>query len=107
MRVLVACAVVAGALLPAGAGAQTLSLTESQALARFSIESPRVQAVRAAVDVAQAEVLAAGRWPNPRLTYNRESVVGISESMFLVSQVLPLTGRRSLDARAASSGSTP
>ena len=102
MRVLVACAVVAGALLPAGAGAQTLSLTESQALARFSIESPRVQAVRAAVDVAQAEVLAAGRWPNPRLTYNRESVVGISESMFLVSQVLPLTGRRSLDARAAS-----
>ena len=102
MRVLVACAALAGALLPVSVGAQTLSLTELQALARFSIESPRVQAVRAAVDVAQAEVLAAGRWPNPRLTYNRESVAGISESMFLVSQVLPLTGRRSLDARAAS-----
>jgi cobalt-zinc-cadmium efflux system outer membrane protein len=102
MRVLVACAVLAGALMPVGAGAQTLSLTESQALARFSIESPRVEAVRAAVDIARAEVLAAGRWPNPRLTYSRESVAGISENMFLVSQVLPITGRRGLDARAAS-----
>jgi outer membrane protein, heavy metal efflux system len=102
MRVLAACAVLAGAVLPVGAGAQTLSLTESQALARLSIESPRVQAVRAAVDVARAEVMVAGRWPNPRLTYNRESVVGVSENMLLVSQVLPLTGRRGLDARAAS-----
>jgi cobalt-zinc-cadmium efflux system outer membrane protein len=102
MRVLAACAVLAAAVLPVGAGAQTLSLTESQALARLSIESPRVQAVRAAVDVARAEVMVAGRWPNPRLTYNRESVVGVSENMLLVSQVLPLTGRRGLDARAAS-----
>lgn len=102
MRVLVACATLAGVLLPVGVGAQTLSLTESQALARLSIESPRVQAVLAAVDVARAEVLAAGRWPNPRLTYNRESVVGVSENMFLISQVLPLTGRRGLDVRAAS-----
>ncbi|MDA1183492.1 MAG: TolC family protein [Acidobacteria bacterium] len=99
---LVACATLAGVLLPVGVGAQTLSLTESQALARLSIESPRVQAVLAAVDVARAEVLAAGRWPNPRLTYNRESVVGVSENMFLISQVLPLTGRRGLDVRAAS-----
>ena len=102
MRVLVACAVLTGSLLSVGAGAQTLSLTEAQALARFSTESPRVEAVRAAVDVARAEILAAGRWPNPQLTYNRESVVGISENMVLVSQVLPLTGRRRLDARAAS-----
>ena len=33
-------------LLPASAGAQTLSLTESQALARLSAESPRGQAAR-------------------------------------------------------------
>jgi len=102
MRVFVTGVVLAVALLPVGAGAQTLSLTESQALAQFSPESPGVQVARAAVDVARAEVLAAGRWPNPRLTYNRESTVGISEKMFLVSQVLPLTGRRSLDAQAAS-----
>lgn len=102
MRVLVACATLAGVLLPVGVGAQTLSLTESQALVRLSSESPRVQAALAALEVARAEVLAAGRWPNPRLTYNRESVVGISENMLLISQVLPLTGRRSLEVQAAS-----
>lgn len=102
MRVIVAYALCGVALLPAGVAGQTVSLTESQALARLSAESPRVQAARAAVDVAQAEVLAAGRWPNPRLTYNRESVAGISESMFMVSQSLPVTGRRRLDAEAAS-----
>ena len=101
MRVLVACAVLA-AVLPAGAGAQTLSLTESQALARLSAESPRIQSVRAAVDIARADVLAAGRLPNPRLIFNREAVAGIAENMVMVSQVLPVTGRRRLDVGAAS-----
>jgi len=102
MRVLVVRAVLAAALLPAGAGAQTLSLTESQALARLSAESPRVQAVRAAVDVARADVLAAGRWPNPRVTFNREAVAGITENMLMVAQVLPVAGRRRLEVSAAS-----
>ena len=102
MRVLVVYAVLGAALLPAGAGAQTLSLTESQALARLSLESPRVQAVRAAVDIARADVLAAGRWPNPRVIFNREAVAGIAENMLMVSQVLPVTGRRRLDVSAAS-----
>ena len=102
MRVLVARAVLAAALLPAGAGAQTLSLTESQALSRLSSESPRVQAVRAGVDVARADVLAAGRLPNPRVIFNREAVAGIAEHMLMVSQVLPVSGRRSLDVSAAS-----
>jgi len=102
MRALVLRAVLAAGLLPAAAGAQTLSLTESQALSRLSAESPRVQAVRAAVDVARADVLAAGRWPNPRVTFNREAVAGITENMLLVSQVLPVTGRRRLDVGAAS-----
>ena len=102
MRALVVRAVLAAAVLPAGAGAQTLSLTESQALVRLSIESPRVQAVRAAVDVARAEVLAAGRWPNPRVTFNRESVAGIAENMLMVAQVLPVAGRRRLEVGAAS-----
>jgi len=102
MRAIVVRAVLAAALLPAGAGAQTLSLTESQALARLSAESPRVQAVRAAVDVARANVLAAGRWPNPRLTFNREAVAGITENMLMVAQVLPVAGRRRLEVSAAS-----
>ncbi len=102
MRVPVVCAVLAAALLPAGAGAQTLSLTESQALARLSVESPSVQAVLAAVDIARADALAAGRFPNPRVIFNREAVAGVAEHMLMVSQVLPVTGRRRLDVSAAS-----
>ena len=101
MRVLVVCAVLA-ATLPSGVGAQTFSLTEAQALARLSAESPRVQAVRAAVDIARADVLGAGRLPNPRVIFNREAVAGIAEHMLMVSQVLPVTGRRRLDVSAAS-----
>lgn len=102
MRVHVVRAVLAAALLPAGAGAQTLTLTEPQALERLSEDSPRVRAVRAAVDVARADVLAAGRWPNPRVTYNREAVAGISEHMVMVAQLLPVAGRRGLEVNAAS-----
>jgi cobalt-zinc-cadmium efflux system outer membrane protein len=102
MRVLVVRAAFAAALLPVGAGAQTLSLTESQAIARLSDESPRVQAVRVAVDVARAEVLAAGRWPNPRVSFNREGVSGVAEHYLTVAQVLPVSGRRRLETSAAS-----
>jgi cobalt-zinc-cadmium efflux system outer membrane protein len=103
MRVLVVRAALAAMLLPAGVGAQSLSLTEAQAIARLSDESPRVQAVRAAVDVARADVLAAGRWPNPRVNFNREAVSGVAENYLTVSQVLPLSGRRRLEVSAASS----
>jgi outer membrane protein TolC len=101
MRVLSLCVLIA-ALLPVASGAQTLSLTESQALARLSAESPRVQAVRAAVDVARAEVLSAARWPNPRVTFNREAVSGITENMLMVAQLLPVAGRRRFEVNAAS-----
>jgi len=101
MRVLILCVVI-GVLLPVATGAQTLSLTESQALGRLSLESPRVQAVRAAIDVARADILAAGRWPNPRITFNREAVLGIAENYLMVAQVLPVTGRRRLEMSAAS-----
>jgi cobalt-zinc-cadmium efflux system outer membrane protein len=101
MRVPILCVVISG-LYPAATGAQTLSLTESQALDRLSFESPRVQAVRAAIDVARADILAAGRWPNPRVTFNREAVLGTAENMLTVAQVLPVTGRRRLEMRAAS-----
>ena len=86
MRALVLCAVLT-ALLPSRAGAQTLPLTESEVLARLSPNSPRVRAIRAAIDVARADVLSAARWPNPRVTFDRESVAGITENMTMVSQV--------------------
>jgi cobalt-zinc-cadmium efflux system outer membrane protein len=102
MRAFIVRATLAAALVPAGVGAQSLSLTESQALALLSPASPRVQAIRAAVDLARADVAAAGRWPNPRATINRESSAGVSEHIVTVGQVLPITGRRGLDRASAS-----
>ena len=102
MRSLFTGAAVAVVLLPWGAGAQSLSLTEEEALGRLGPDNPRVQAARAGVEVARADVLAAGRWPNPRVTYDRESVAGVTEHLTMVGQVLPLTGRRRLDIDAAS-----
>jgi cobalt-zinc-cadmium efflux system outer membrane protein len=102
MRRGVLCAALAAAWLPLGAGAQTLSLTESEALARLSPNSPRVQAIRAAVDIARADVLAANRWPNPQPSVTRESVAGVTEYLTTVTQALPITGRRGLEAQAAS-----
>jgi len=108
MRVLLVRAAIGLACLPAVAGAQTLSLTETQALSRLSSESPRVQALRAAVTVAEADILAAARWPNPRVTFSREAVAGIAEHYITVAQPLPITGRRGfeVDAAEARAGAT-
>ena len=89
-------------LAPAAAAAQSVTLTEEEALARLSAASPRVRAITASIDLARADVLAAGRWPNPRITFDRESAAGVTEDMTIVAQVLPITGRRGLDIQAAS-----
>lgn len=102
MRRLVLCAGLAAGLLSSSVGAQSLPLTEADALARLSPSSPRVRAIRAGIDVARADVLAAGRWPNPRLTYDRESVAGVTENITTIAQALPISGRLRLQVRAAS-----
>ena len=104
MRSRLWCVVVALVGLSCGStsiGAQTV-LSEADALARLSNESPRVRAIRSAIEVAQAGVLAGARWPNPRLTFDRESVAGIRETILTVAQPLPITGRRDLERDAAS-----
>ena len=101
MRALVLSAVLAALVLPSSAGAQSLSLTESDALARLSPHSPRMRAILAAVDVARADVASAARWPNPRLTFDRESVAGVTEVMTMVAQSLPISGHRGLLVDAA------
>lgn len=101
MRALVLSAALAAVVLPSSAGAQSLSLTESDVLARLSPQSPRVRAIRAAVDVARADVLAAARWPNPRVTIDRESVAGVTEVMTMVAQPVPISGHRRLLVDAA------
>jgi len=101
MRVAVFCATLAAFAFPTAAVGQSLTLTEADALARLSADSPRVRALRAGIDIARADVLAAGRWPNPRITYDRESVAGITEHMAMVAQLLPITGRRAFEVDAA------
>jgi cobalt-zinc-cadmium efflux system outer membrane protein len=98
------CVVVAlvSACAVSNAGAQSLPLTEADALARLSPTSPRVRAITSGIDVARADVLAAGRWPNPRVIFDRESVAGVSENMAMISQALPITGRRGINMKAAS-----
>lgn len=101
MRTRMWCAVVALCYVPGLVEAQTV-LSEADALARLSAESPRVRAIRAAVDVERAGLRAAGRRPNPRVTFNRESVARVTENMFLVTQSLPISGRRGFAVSAAS-----
>ena len=93
-------AVLAWASLYAPAAAQTV-LSEREAIARFSQDSPRAKAVRASADVARAQVSTIGRWPNPRLTVERESVAGVAEVLTTVLQPLPITGRQSLERESA------
>ena len=99
-------AVVLGTLLTVAvtsyASAQSLTLTESDALARLSPDSPRVRTIKSAIEIARADVLSARRWPNPRLSFDRESVVGVTENLTTITQPLPITGRRGLDVQAAS-----
>jgi cobalt-zinc-cadmium efflux system outer membrane protein len=101
MRTRTWCVVAALACFPTLVAAQTV-LSETDALARLSDNSPRVREIRSGVDVARAEALAASRWPNPRFTFNRESVAGVTENMFMLAQPLPVTGRRGLEIEAAS-----
>jgi outer membrane protein, heavy metal efflux system len=98
---------VAGLLVASsGMAAGQTVLSEADALSRLSLDSPRVRAIRSAVDVARAEASAAGRWPNPRLTIDREAVAGVSETISTVLQPLPITGIRGLERSAATALAT-
>jgi len=88
-------------LVSVPAAGQTV-LSEEEAIARLSLNSPRARAIRAAADVARADALTVGRWPNPRLTVDRESAAGVRETMTTVLQPLPITGRRELERGSAS-----
>lgn len=95
--------VVAIACTGARAAAQT-PISEAEALRRLSPDSARVRAIRSAVAVSEAEASGVGRWPNPRVSVDREAVAGVSEVLSTVLQPLPITGRRGLDRQAASRG---
>jgi cobalt-zinc-cadmium efflux system outer membrane protein len=101
MRTFFVCATFAALMWPANVRAQTVALTESEALTQLGSEHPRVRAAQAGVDIARAHILDAARWPNPLVTFNREAVAGVTENIFTVAQPLPIAGRRGLDTSAA------
>ena len=101
-RTMLLCAALTVGCVPLNAAAQPLMLTESDALARLSTNSPHVRAIRTGVDVARVDVLAADRWPDPRANVTRESVAGVTEYLAMVAQPLPITGRRGIEVEAAS-----
>jgi cobalt-zinc-cadmium efflux system outer membrane protein len=96
------CVVLAAIALPSSVGAQSVILSEAEAVARLSNDSPRVKALRAGIEISRADVLAASRWPNPTFTVDRESVAGVTEYLTMVAQPLPITGRRRLESESAS-----
>ncbi len=102
MRALSKCAALLVLMTPASVSAQPVPITESDLLSRITESALRVQAIQSAIDVARADVLAASRWPNPRVTFDREAAAGVTENIATVGQILPITGRRGLEIRAAS-----
>ena len=92
------CASAQGALAQS---APSVVLSEADAIARLSPDSPRVRAIRSGIDLARADVLTASRWPNPRLYVGREAVAGVSETITTVLQPLPITGQRRFEIQSA------
>src|SRR5262245_53582729 len=84
-----------------GQTAAPLVLSEADAIARLSPDSPRVRAIRSGIDLARADVLTASRWPNPIFYFDREAVAGVSETITTVLQPLPITGQRGFEIEAA------
>jgi cobalt-zinc-cadmium efflux system outer membrane protein len=94
------------ALCSGGVSAQTLSPDEA---VRLALSRPEVEA-RAAADIAEARshVTAARTWPNPELSVEQErgrgAIADSTETSIVLSQTVDLSGRRSLDRRAAELG---
>ena len=97
-RFLAAAAAVCG---PPAAVASGQTLTEEEALNRLRAGHPQIEALRATV----AELAASVRQPtlpaNPTVTFTREDAGLGSDDFLLVSQELPLRGRRRLLGEAA------
>ncbi len=96
------CLMLAGLLAPAVASAQ---LTEEEAVQRVLARPEVRDRVEGDVDVARADAVRAGLWPNPILSFTREEIrggpAGASEDLGLVTQTFDLSGRRGLRADAA------
>lgn len=76
-------------------------LTEKEVLQQFLEQSPHTRELRARVAATKAELQTRSLFPNPSLSYTRESA-GFTE-FFEAQQTLPITGRLSYLRKAATS----
>lgn len=90
--------------LPLAVWAQT-PLTEAEAVRLGLARADFADLERGAVQAAEADVLAAGLFPNPTLSYSRDSVDGSPDTIeqtWMLEQSFDLSGRRGLHRQAAS-----
>ena len=79
-------------------------LTEAEAVARMRVEYPRVTALRLGVRELEADARERTLAANPAVAYTREEAGAVVDDFLLVSQELPLWGRRGLLGEAAGHG---
>lgn len=104
-RTLLAAGLALAALGRAGAQGGTPALDEAEAVRR-ALARPALEArLRAGVDLARADELAARRWPNPEVSWAHEQVEGDGaterEDVAVLSQRFDVSGRRGLRGDAA------
>ena len=90
--------------LPLAVWAQT-PLTEAEAVRLGLTQADFADLERGAVQAAEADLLAAGLFPNPTLSYSRESVDGSPDTVeqtWMLEQAFDISGRRGLHREAAS-----
>lgn len=90
--------------LPFAVWAQT-PLTEAEAVRLGLTRADFADLERGAVQAAEADVLAAGLFPNPTLNYSRDSVDGSPDTVeqtWMLEQTFDVSGRRGLHREAAS-----
>lgn len=89
--------------LPLAAWAQS-PLTEAEAVRLGLARTDLADLERGTVQAAEADVLAAGLFPNPTLSYSRERIDGTPESVeqtWMLGQAFDLSGRRGMHREAA------
>jgi cobalt-zinc-cadmium efflux system outer membrane protein len=93
---LLSCAAVSASAQVTGPVDPVSTLTEDQAIDRLLARDPGVRALRTRVDEVRAAFVDRARWPNPSVTFNRESVADTSDTFYVGRQELPLSGRLGL-----------
>ena len=78
----------------ASATVQAERLTEGEAVARFMANNPRIRALNARIEQVRAGHAERALWPNPAITFSRESVFNTDDTFVLARQELPISGRR-------------